>query len=252
MASLTAKDLLYYLQEAQAEAQHQIEEAERYLARTRFYVPSRSPSPSPEDTHIDFSGGITIQDIELNALRDEIEGAEKAMHSGRAAVEKLGNLITSLLHHVSCRSPLPSDANANANAELVTRLALPSIENRESTRQDGDIGNGTDTNVDLEQRPVHKPGEGIIPGPEPAQNEDEDAAASQATITLTAEDLGPNMPDTLYKVSQRDDFHSVVRAPRIEVEKFDEEISTWMTPESRPDVKFNMFKKQQGDQTVRV
>ncbi|KAI8648056.1 Histone demethylation protein 3d [Fusarium sp. Ph1] len=133
-----------------------------------------------------------------------------------------------------------------------------------------------DTNVDLEQQLVHdEPESGERTANETqelktAEADDEHANPSittngrcerrfdrsnvdlRATTTLTAEALGRNMPCTLYGLSQPDNSHTVIRVPRIEVEKLGEDISKWMTPEARSDVRFNIFKKQRDDQVVRV
>ncbi|UPL03448.1 hypothetical protein LCI18_014382 [Fusarium solani-melongenae] len=92
--------------------------------------------------------------------------------------------------------------------------------------------------------------EGIRQGLEAPEAAGEHANPSITTNGDASEDL--TAATLISELSQPDNFHTVIRVPRIKVEKLDEAISKWMTPEARPDVRFNIFKKQRGDQVVRV
>ncbi|KAL6355072.1 hypothetical protein LRP88_11549 [Fusarium phalaenopsidis] len=81
---------------------------------------------------------------------------------------------------------------------------------------------------------------------------DDNATRSPTTFTLTANDLGARMPQTLYELSQEKGFSSVVRGPRIEVEKLDEEMAMWMTPEAELGIMLNVFKETQDADIVRI
>ncbi|KAL6351816.1 hypothetical protein LRP88_14909 [Fusarium phalaenopsidis] len=105
-----------------------------------------------------------------------------------------------------------------ANEEAAERLRP-----QRSNSYHGDIPDGPKTDSGSSEHPT------TAVSTSASGNED-NATASSATLALTADDLGARMPQTLYELSQEKGFSSVVRVPRIEVEKLDEDMATWATP----------------------